>query len=42
MGIGKSVGPDDIPIEVWKCVKERGTVWLIKLFNNILKTKRMP
>lgn len=39
--IGKSVGPNGIPTEVWKSVGERLIVWLPKLLNNILKTKAM-
>ena len=39
---GKAVGPDDIPIEVWKCLGDEGISWLTKLFNTILKTKKMP
>ncbi|KAK9139750.1 hypothetical protein Scep_009431 [Stephania cephalantha] len=42
MKIGKACGPDEIPIEVWKCLGEIGLTWLIKLFNKILKSKRMP
>ncbi|KAL0906721.1 hypothetical protein M5K25_025237 [Dendrobium thyrsiflorum] len=42
MKCGKAVGPDDIPIEVWKCLGEDGISWLTKLFNIILKTKKMP
>ncbi|KAM2387188.1 hypothetical protein ACFX1X_039558 [Malus domestica] len=38
----KAVGPDDIPIEVWKVLGETGITWLTDLFNRILKTKKMP
>ncbi|KAM2693357.1 hypothetical protein EV2_007535 [Malus domestica] len=38
----KAVGPDDIPIEVWKVLGETGIAWLTDLFNRILKTKKMP
>ncbi|NAV33007.1 hypothetical protein EE071_28380 [Klebsiella pneumoniae] len=38
----KAVGPDDIPIEVCKCLGDQGISWLTKLFNIILKTKKMP
>ena len=31
----KAVGPDEIPIEVWKCLGEFGIKWLTKLFNKI-------
>lgn len=36
---GKSVGPDVIPIEVWKCIGEKGVVWLTKLFTKYLKNQ---
>ena len=39
---GKAVGPDEIPIEVWKCLGRKGILWLTSLFNRILKTKKMP
>ena len=42
MKTGKALGPDGIPIEVWKCLGEDGVSWLIKLFNRILMTNRMP
>jgi hypothetical protein len=32
---GKAMGPDGIPIEVWKCVGDIAIVWLTKLFNHI-------
>ncbi|KAM1087697.1 hypothetical protein ACFX2B_013050 [Malus domestica] len=38
----KAVGPDDIPIEVWKVLGETGITWLTDIFNRILKTKKMP
>ncbi|KAM1668169.1 hypothetical protein COP1_047241 [Malus domestica] len=38
----KAMGPDDIPIEVWKVLGETGITWLTDLFNRILKTKKMP
>ncbi|KAI0494832.1 hypothetical protein KFK09_024975 [Dendrobium nobile] len=37
---GKAFGPNDIPIEVWK--GDEGISCLTKLFNTILKTKKMP
>ena len=39
---GKTLGPDGIPIEVWKAMGEKGVMWLARLFNSILKTKKMP
>ena len=28
---GKAMGPDGIPIEVWRCLGDRAIVWLTKL-----------
>jgi hypothetical protein len=42
MGRAKAVGPDNIPIEVWKCLEDEGVRWLTVLFNTILKTGKMP
>ena len=39
---GRAVGPDNIPIEVWKGLGEKGINWLTKLFNEILRSKKMP
>ena len=40
--IGKALGPDGISIEVWKNVGSAGIMWLTRLFNMILKERRMP
>ncbi|KAK3536844.1 hypothetical protein QTP86_027040, partial [Hemibagrus guttatus] len=37
MKSGKAVGPDDIPVEVWKCVEEAAVEFLTSLFNMVLK-----
>ncbi|KAL5181119.1 LINE-1 retrotransposable element ORF2 protein [Glycine soja] len=42
MSNGKAVGPDNIPIKVWKTLGDRGLEWLTKLFNEIMRSKRMP
>ncbi|KAK3559121.1 hypothetical protein QTP86_005039 [Hemibagrus guttatus] len=42
MKSGKAVGPDDIPVEVWKCLGEAGVEFLISLFNRVLESERMP
>ncbi|QHN83560.1 LINE-1 retrotransposable element ORF2 protein [Arachis hypogaea] len=42
MKIGRAVGPDNVPIEVWKSLGEKGINWLTKLFNEILRSKKMP
>jgi len=31
----KVVGPDEIPTEVWRCLKKMGVKWLTNLFNKI-------
>jgi len=31
----KAVGPDGIPIEVYRCLREVGMRWLTNLFNKI-------
>ena len=38
----KAVGPDELPVEVWKCIREMGIEFLTKLFNKLLVDKRMP
>jgi hypothetical protein len=39
---GKTMGPDGILIEVWKCLGDIAIVWLTKLFNHIFRSNRMP
>ena len=39
---GKAVGPDELPIEVWKCMGEMGIKFLTRLFNRLLVSERMP
>ena len=41
MKIGNATGPYDIPIEVWKCLGEVWGIWIKRLFNKILMTKKM-
>ncbi|KAK3575497.1 hypothetical protein QTP86_028193 [Hemibagrus guttatus] len=38
----KAVGPDDIPVEVWKCLGEAAVEFLTSLFNRVLESERMP
>jgi len=38
---GKAVGSNNIHIEVWKSLGDWGIVWLTKLFNEIMRTKKM-
>ena len=39
---GKAMGPDGIPIEVWRCLGDIAMVWLTKLFNLIFRLNKMP
>ena len=38
---GKAVGPDDIPVEVWKCLDEIALEFLMKLYNRTMESERM-
>jgi hypothetical protein len=38
----KALGPDDIPIEVWRCLGDIAIEWLTKLFNTIFRSNKMP
>ncbi|KAK3515275.1 hypothetical protein QTP70_013499 [Hemibagrus guttatus] len=42
MKSGKAVDPDDIPVEVWKCLGEAAVELLTGLFNRVLESERMP
>jgi hypothetical protein len=37
----KALGPDDIPIKVWRCLGDIAIVWLNKLFNIIFRSNKM-
>ena len=39
---GKAVGPDELPVEVWKCMGEMRIEFLTRLFNRLLMGGRMP
>ena len=39
---GKAVGPDELPVEVWKCMGKMGIEFLTRLFNILLMGERMP
>ena len=39
---GKAVGPDKLPVEVWKCTREMKIKFLTRLFNKLLVGERMP
>ena len=38
----KTVGQDDIPVEVWKCLGEIALEFLTKLYNITMESERMP
>lgn len=40
MKSGKALGPDDIPVEVWKCLGEVAVEFLTGLFNRFLDRGR--
>jgi len=42
MKFEKTVGPNLIPVDIWKCLGEEGIERLTKRFNVIFKTVRMP
>jgi hypothetical protein len=37
----KEMGPDGIPIETWRCLKDNYIVWITKLFNHIFWLNKM-
>jgi hypothetical protein len=39
---GKAIGPDGIPIEVWRSLEDVAIVWLTKLFNLIFRLNKIP
>ncbi|KAK3511381.1 hypothetical protein QTP70_005306 [Hemibagrus guttatus] len=41
MKSGKAVGPDDIPVEVWRCLGEAAVEYLTSLFNRVLESEKM-
>ena len=38
----KAVGPDELPVEVWKCMGEMGIKFLTRLLNRLLMGERIP
>ena len=38
----EAVGPDELPIEVWKCMGKIGIEFLTRLLNRLLMGERMP
>ena len=39
---GKAMGPDGIPVEVWKCMGEEGVDMLWDLLQKIYEQDKMP
>jgi hypothetical protein len=39
---GKAMGPDGIPIDVWRSLRDVAIVWLTNLFNLIFQSNKMP
>ena len=39
---GKVVGPDDPPVEVWKCIGEIALEFLMEIYNITMESVRMP
>ena len=39
---GKAVGPDELPVEVWKCMGEMEIEFLTRLSNKLLVDEQMP
>ena len=42
MKSGRAVGPNNIPVEAWKCLGEVAVVFLTRLCNKILESEKMP
>ncbi|XP_037803562.1 uncharacterized protein LOC119597969 [Penaeus monodon] len=39
---GKAVGPDNLPIEAWKCLGEEGVTFLCSMLNKIFDEEKIP
>ena len=39
---GKAQGPDDIPVEVWIALGNKGVEFLVNFFNRLLRGEKMP
>ena len=42
MKLGKAMGPDGIPVEVWKSFGEEGVDMLLDLLQKIFEQEKMP
>ena len=40
--IGKALGPDEVPVECWKCLGETAVEVLTKFFYRFLKVETVP
>ena len=39
---GKAQGPDDIPVEAWIALGNKGVEFLVNIFNRLLRGEKMP
>ena len=39
---GKAQGPDDIPVEAWIALGNKGVEFLVNFFNRLLRGEKMP
>ena len=39
---GKAQGPDDIPVEAWIALGNKGVEFLVNFFNRLLRVQKMP
>ena len=39
---GKAQGPNDIPVEAWIALGNKGVEFLVKFFNRLLQGEKMP
>ena len=42
MNKGKVQGPDDIPVEAWVTLGNKGVKFLVNFFNRLLRGEKMP
>ncbi|XGW03141.1 hypothetical protein V3C99_014828 [Haemonchus contortus] len=42
MKVGKVTGPDGVPIEAWKALREHGIKWLTRFLNTVTAEGRIP
>ena len=39
---GKAQGPDDIPVEAWIALENKGMEFLVNFFNRLLRGQKIP